>query len=69
LVGFAAASGYWRSRNGCEDDKGYALDTATGHLVWSYPTGGIVVASPSVAGGIAYAASDDGKLYALATAK
>jgi outer membrane protein assembly factor BamB len=54
---------------GSEDDKVYALDTATGHLVWSYPTGDIVVASPAVAGGITYAASDDGRLYALATAK
>ena len=33
--------------------------------MWSYTTGGGVASSPAVAGGIVYAGSYDGKVYAL----
>ena len=41
-----------------------ALDDS---LLWTFITGGWVVAAPAVADGVAYAGSDDGSLYALTT--
>ena len=32
---------------------------------WKFHTGGMVIGSPSVAGGLLYAGSTDGKLYAM----
>ncbi len=39
--------------------------SASGELVWKYRTGGISVCSPLVHGGVAYAGSFDGFLYAI----
>ena len=50
---------------GSDDDKIYCLDASTGALVWSYTTGGGVVSSPAVVGGVVYVGSTDGKVYAL----
>ena len=36
-------------------------------VLWKFATGGRVLSSPAVAGGIAYVGSDDGFLYAVAT--
>ena len=36
---------------GSNDHKVYALDAATGHVRWTYTTGGGVDSSPAVAGG------------------
>ena len=43
----------------------YALKAVTGAVKWSYTTGGPVVSSPAVAGGVVYIGSDDGNVYAL----
>ena len=50
---------------GSLDGKVYALNAATGALVWSYTTGDEVSSSPAVAGGVVYVGSLDGKVYAL----
>ena len=49
---------------GSDDHKVYALDAATGHLRWTYTTGG-AVSGPAVAGGTVYVGSGDHKVYAL----
>ena len=50
---------------GAQDDSVYALDAA-GHLRWSFPTRGDVDAPLVIGpGGVLYAGSDDGHLYAL----
>jgi outer membrane protein assembly factor BamB len=41
------------------------LNAATGALVWSYLTGGIVFSSPAVANGVVYIRSSDTKVYAF----
>ena len=41
------------------------LDNATGTLVWSYPTGAWVFATPTVANGCVYVGSGDGYAYCL----
>lgn len=51
----------------------YALDAATGHFRWSYPTGGPVLSGPAVVDGTVYVGSTVylgstevyGKVYAL----
>ena len=43
----------------------YALDASTGALVWNYTTGGMIISSPAVTGGIVYVGSMNGKIYAL----
>src|SRR5208282_3830881 len=43
----------------------YALNTATGAVVWKYVTGNSVVSSPAVANGVVYVGSADNNLYAL----
>ena len=50
---------------GSDDDNVYALDSGTGTLLWSYPTGGPVASSPAVVGGVVYVGSYDGNVYAL----
>ena len=47
------------------DDTVRALDAATGAVRWRFTTGGPVRFAPSVAGGRAYLASDDGYAYCL----
>lgn len=49
---------------GSGDNQVYALDAATGHVRWTYSTGGSD-SSPVVAGGIMYVGSEDHKVYAL----
>jgi outer membrane protein assembly factor BamB len=62
LTGLVGATGLgvgvWRAVGG--------LGAAT--LRWSAPTGGTVLKTPRVVGDTVYAASDDGRLYALRTA-
>jgi outer membrane protein assembly factor BamB len=43
----------------------YALDAATGALVWAFRTGNAVNSSPAVANGIVYIGSEDRNFYAL----
>ena len=50
---------------GCNDNKLYAFDRATGNVVWTFPTAGKIQSSPSLAGQIAYFGSWDGNLYAV----
>ena len=49
------------------DDRGWArcFEAATGRAVWTFPTGGPVLASPTVWGGRAYVGSGDGYVYCL----
>jgi outer membrane protein assembly factor BamB len=42
-----------------------ALDLESREILWQYETGDIVRSSPSVAGPVVYAGSDDGALYAV----
>jgi hypothetical protein len=56
-----AASSTW----GSDDSKVYALNAATGTLVWNYATGGAVWSSPAVIDGVVYVGSDDNKTYCL----
>src|SRR6185436_14299016 len=44
--------------------SGTAIASAP-HLKWRFKTGGRVIASPAIVGNTVYAASTDGKLYAL----
>lgn len=53
---------------GSTDGKAYALDAATGGILWTYATGHEITRSPAVAGGLVYIGSDDGNLYAFSTA-
>jgi len=52
---------------GSDDGNVYALNAATGMLVWKCATLDIVTPSPSVAGGVVYVGSWDGNVYALKT--
>jgi glucose dehydrogenase len=47
------------------DHTVYALDASTGHVRWTYTTGGQPNASPAVAGGTVYIGIEDRKVYAL----
>lgn len=49
------------SADGCV----YALDAATGHIRWSFATGGPVRLAPTVVGDRVYVGSDDGLVYCL----
>ncbi len=42
-----------------------ATPRPSGELVWKYPTGGRILASPAVVGGLVFITSMDGNLYAL----
>jgi outer membrane protein assembly factor BamB len=50
---------------GSNDDQVYALTATTGHVRWTYTTGGSVTPRPAVAGGSVYVGSNDHKIYAL----
>lgn len=50
---------------GSSDGHVYALDAASGALLWKHRTGDVVHASPAYADGRIYVGSWDGKLYAL----
>lgn len=50
---------------GAGDGNVYAVDAATGVLLWKFATQDVVHASPAVAGGIVYVGSYDSRLYAL----
>ena len=52
---------------GSGDNKVYALNEATGKILWKYTTGGEVASSPAISNGIVYVGSYDGKVYALDT--
>jgi outer membrane protein assembly factor BamB len=36
-----------------------------GRVKWSFHTGGMVIGSPTVTGGVVYVGSDDGNFYAI----
>lgn len=42
-----------------------ALDAYTGLQLWRFETGGLVISSPAVVGGVVYVGSDDGYVYAI----
>ena len=50
---------------GSDDKAVYALDAATGAVLWKTTTGAAVRSSPAVANGVVYVGSDDAGLYAL----
>ena len=50
---------------GSGDGGVYALDAATGALVWRFATGNVVHATPAIADGIVYIGSWDRNFYAL----
>jgi outer membrane protein assembly factor BamB len=50
---------------GSGDGHVYAVDAATGRLVWKFRTGDVVHASPAYADGLVVVGSWDGRLYAL----
>jgi outer membrane protein assembly factor BamB len=54
---------------GSRDKRVYCLDRKTGDVVWNYPTGKRIDASPVVAGNRVYVGSLDGNLYVLDLAK
>jgi len=43
----------------------YALDAATGKMLWSHTTGSLVASLPAVADGVVYEGSYDDHLYAF----
>ncbi len=53
---------------GSFDGKVYALESASGAFMWSYPTGNMVVSSPAVAEGVLYVGSYDHMVYAFGSA-
>ena len=64
----ATADGDRLAVAGSRDGSVYAIDVATGDVVWEQATGDEVRSSPTVADGTVYVGSDDGYLYALALA-
>jgi outer membrane protein assembly factor BamB len=51
---------------GSDEGLLFALDSATGAVKWSYPTGGAITAAPTIgADGLVYLASTDGALYVV----
>jgi len=50
---------------GSGDGNIYALDAASGNLLWKFHTGDVVHASPAIAGGILFVGSWDTYFYAL----
>lgn len=50
---------------GSSDSNVYALNAATGSLLWKYTTGGAIFNSPAVTGGAVYIGDSGGDLYAL----
>jgi outer membrane protein assembly factor BamB len=41
------------------------VDIQSGEEKWKFQTGGAVTSSPAISGGVVYAGSDDGYLYAV----
>ncbi|MEV5803272.1 serine/threonine-protein kinase [Streptomyces collinus] len=70
---YTGGGGFWSSPAvvdgivyiGCNDEKVYALDAATGAPRWTHTTDGDVRSSPAVVYGTAYVGSCDGRVYAL----
>jgi outer membrane protein assembly factor BamB len=54
---------------GSEDGNVYALNAATGALLWTFTTGSSVSSSPAVANGMVYIGSDDNNVYAFGLPK
>ncbi len=50
---------------GSYDNKLYALDAASGRLIWEYATEGVLIANPVIDGDTVYIASFDKKIYAI----
>jgi outer membrane protein assembly factor BamB len=50
---------------GSDDNDVYALNAATGSLLWKFTTGAQVVSSPAVVEGVVYIGSFDSNVYAL----
>jgi PKD repeat protein len=50
---------------GSNDNNTYALNAATGALLWKYTTGNREISSPAIANGVVYIGSYDNNLYAL----
>jgi outer membrane protein assembly factor BamB len=51
---------------GSEDKNIYAVNAATGALLWRYATGGVVdYSSPAVSNGAVFIGSFDGNVYAF----
>ena len=50
---------------GSDDQAIYALDAATGRVLWRGPTGGAVSSSPAVVDGLVVIGSADGSLYII----
>ena len=71
----------WQARSGCSNSTSMtvapslliagssfdvnAFSPSTGHLLWTFPTGGSIESTPAVAAGVVYVSSDDGNLYAI----
>ena len=53
---------------GSDDGNLYAIDAASGDLVWKYKTGGPVTSSPTLDNGMLYFLSGDSYVYALHSA-
>jgi len=62
--GFTGSSG-GRVFAGSADHHLYAFNATQGGVVWTGLTGGAIRSSPTVANGVAYVGSDDGKFYAF----
>jgi len=50
---------------GSNDGNLYAFNASTGAQIWSFSTGGAIVASPTVVNGVVYVGSTDSKFYAV----
>lgn len=50
---------------GCHDYNLYAIDHVSGNLKWKYPTGSLIISSPTVSGNYAYFASYDNYMYCI----
>jgi outer membrane protein assembly factor BamB len=50
---------------GSADHHLYAFNARDGHILWTGLTGGAIRSSPTVANGVVYVGSDDGKFYAF----
>ena len=50
---------------GSDDMHLYALDAATGEMLWSFETGDVIRSTPTVTGGAVYFGSNDNHVYAL----
>lgn len=65
VAGLAAAQGQFRGDPAHRGRLDTAAPRTAADVKWRFPTGDRVVASPVLAGGALYVASDDGQVYAL----